>query len=147
MKKTVATAIIIFFTAASLAGCTAFSSKNKDAGQKPPAAETQNKNTGPAPGENKPAGEAPKSQDPGQNKEIGLKRDSGRYVGQIDNNFIEIKISGVPENLAAKSFMLSEKVKGEFEKYGLKKDDVVQFSYIVNSNKQNVISEIKKIEP
>lgn len=142
MKKTVATAILIFFAAASLMGCSAFS-KNKDSGQKPPAAGTQSS----APGENKPAGEVPKSQDPGQSKEPELKRDSGRYVGQIDNNFIEIKISGVPEHLAARSFMLSEKIKGEFDKYDLKKDDVVQFSYIVNSNKQNVLSEIKKIGP
>lgn len=146
MKKAVATAILILFTAASLMGCSAFS-KNKDSGQKPPAAETQNKNTGQAPGENKPAGDAPKSQDSGQSKEPELKRDSGRYVGQIDNNFIEIKISGVPEHLAARSFMLSEKIKGEFDKYGLKKDDVVQFSYAVNSNQQNVLSEIKKIGP
>lgn len=56
-----------------------------------------------------------------------------------------IKVSGVPDNISARSFMLSEKVKAEFEKYGLKKDDVVRFAYTINSNKQNVLSEIEKI--
>lgn len=75
----------------------------------------------------------------------GVKRDSGRYVGQIDNNFIEIKISGVPDNIAARSFMLGDRLKEEFEKLGLKTGNEIGFTYRVNDNGQMVISEIKKL--
>lgn len=73
------------------------------------------------------------------------KTDSGRYQGQADNNFIEIKISGVPDDKAIKVFMLSEKVKAEFEKLKLKKDENVKFDYFQNDNEQLVITKIEKI--
>jgi len=78
-------------------------------------------------------------------EQSGIKNDTGRYTGQIDNNFIEIRISGVPEEVSARSFMLSEDIKAEFDKYGLKKDDEVSFAYKTNDNNQNIIIEIKKL--
>lgn len=74
------------------------------------------------------------------------KIDTGRYQGQADSNFIEIKISGVPDELAAKVFMLSEEVKGSFEDLQLQKDDDVKFEYFENENEQLVIIQINKME-
>lgn len=70
-----------------------------------------------------------------------IRSDAGTYVGQIDNNSIEIKI-----NSDAKAFQLSERVKENFEQLGLKKDDKVAFSYIPRANEQMMIIDIKKIE-
>lgn len=60
-------------------------------------------------------------------KASDIKTDSGRYAGQADSNFIEIKISGVPDENAAKVFMLSEK--NEFNDLGLETGDDIKFDY------------------
>jgi len=73
------------------------------------------------------------------------KKDSGRYVGQIDNNSIEIKISGVPDSIAAKAFRLSEEVKVKFARYALKTNDQIRFTYSLNEYGQGVITEIIKL--
>jgi len=75
-------------------------------------------------------------------EELQMVTDSGTYVGQIDSNFIEIEISGIPEENAAKSFMLSPELKGDFEALGLGSGDNVKFDYYVNENSQNVITGI-----
>ncbi len=155
--KRAACLLVSLFLAASLAGCSAFGpAKAKgDSGDKKEGQGAVVQNTGPAAGGGdnagrKDSGETGKGRDPAGGQSPGqaqVKRDSGRYVGQIDSNFIEIKISGVPDSIAARSFMLGDRIKEEFGRYGLKKDDEVSFSYVVNSNKQNVILEIKKIGP
>ncbi len=75
-----------------------------------------------------------------------VKEDSGTYVGRIDSNFIEIKISGVPEEKAAKSFMLSQEMKEEFESYGFNEGDPVHFTYKVNEHGNNLLQSIEIIE-
>lgn len=74
-----------------------------------------------------------------------LKTDSGRYSGQADSNFIEIKISGVPDEKSAKVFMLSDELKESFNGLKLKSGDNIRFDYYVNENGQNVITRIEKI--
>lgn len=71
--------------------------------------------------------------------------DSGRYVGQIDANSIEIKISGVPDAQAARAFRLSEQMKEALPKMGLKRDMQIKFTYTQNANGQQVITSIQKI--
>jgi len=73
-----------------------------------------------------------------------IKTDSGRYSGQADSNFIEIKISGVPDENAAKLFMLSEDLKNNFNDLKLETGDDVKFDYYVNEKEQNVIVSIEK---
>ena len=73
------------------------------------------------------------------------KTDSGRYQGQADSNFIEIKISGVPDEKATKVFMLSDDLKEKFDQLKLKKNDEIKFSYFQNKNEQLVIVEIVKM--
>lgn len=71
--------------------------------------------------------------------------DSGSYVGRADNNFIEIKISGVPEENASKVFMLSEEVRTNFDSYNLQTGEAIQFDYATNEDGQTIIYRIKRI--
>ena len=73
------------------------------------------------------------------------KTDSGRYVGQADNNFIEVQISGVPDTKDFKVFMLSKELKKTFEALKLETGENIKFQYYVNDNNQNVIVSIEKI--
>lgn len=57
------------------------------------------------------------------------KTTEGEYIGMIDNNFIEIKISGQPDDQAFASFMLSEDVKKEFEELKLNSGELVRIEY------------------
>jgi len=74
-----------------------------------------------------------------------VKKDTGTYVGQIDNNSIEVKISGVPEEKAAKVFRLEDKVRDNFQRFELETDDQVLFSYFENNDGQLVLTSIEKI--
>ncbi len=76
--------------------------------------------------------------------EEDIKTDAGRYVGQIDSNFIEIKIVGVPDEKAAKSFKLSDEIKANFEEYELETEDNIKFNYFENEDGNNVIVKIEK---
>ncbi len=73
-----------------------------------------------------------------------VKIDSGRYIGQIDNNSIEIKISGKPDSFEPEAFRLGEEVKQGFSEYSLTKDDEIKFKYYINENDQKVIIFIEK---
>lgn len=79
------------------------------------------------------------------NESSDVKTDSGRYVGQIDSSSIEIKISGVPDEKAARAFRLSDDVKESFSDYKLESGDVIRFNYFVNEHNQNVIVKIEKM--
>ncbi|OQB24224.1 MAG: Membrane-bound protein LytA precursor [Firmicutes bacterium ADurb.Bin182] len=70
----------------------------------------------------------------------------GEYVGLIDNNFIEIKISGLPEEEAYASFMLSEEVRGEFEELKLNSGELVRFEYERPDEGPPVIVRIERID-
>lgn len=70
-----------------------------------------------------------------------IRTDAGIYVGQIDANSIEIKVSGEP-----KAFQLGERLKEGFEALGLKTEDRVVFSYIPRANEQMMLIDIKKID-
>jgi len=72
--------------------------------------------------------------------------DSGAYQGRADNNFIEISISGVPEEHETKMFMLSDELKDEFEDLNLEVGAIVRFQYYVGDSGQDVIEEIELLE-
>ncbi len=74
------------------------------------------------------------------------KKDSGTYVGRIDNNSIEIKISGVPEENAHRAFQLSEELKENLDSLGIHEGDAVLFAYTTNDQVRPVIIEIEKIK-
>ncbi|NLY71284.1 MAG: hypothetical protein GX076_06360, partial [Clostridiales bacterium] len=70
--------------------------------------------------------------------------DTGRFLGQVDNNFIEIKISGVPDEMDPSVFMLSENIKEQFETLDIIPEDTVKIEYYINENNQHVITNIEK---
>lgn len=74
-----------------------------------------------------------------------LKTDSGRYVGLADNNFFEVKISGVPDEKAAKVFMISDKIRTRFNMLNLQAEEEIKIKYIQNEHGQNVVQEIEKL--
>lgn len=74
-----------------------------------------------------------------------IRTDSGRYVGQIDNNSIEIKISGVPDAIAARAFRLSAELRADFDALKLKTNDEVLFRYIPKEGEQPIIIEMVKM--
>lgn len=71
-----------------------------------------------------------------------IKTDLGRYQRHIDNEFIEIKVSGVPQVLATRTFVLPEHLKLSFESMNLGYDDIIEFHYIENEQGQYVILNI-----
>ncbi len=80
-----------------------------------------------------------------QEKELDIKTDSGRFSGQIDSNFVEVKISGVPDDIDPKVFMLSNEVKDTFDNLNLSEGDTIKFNYYINDNDQKVLVKIERI--
>jgi len=78
------------------------------------------------------------------NSEIHI--DSGKYLGRIDNNSIEVRISGVPEEISPRAFQLSTKVKESFEELGLKPGDEILFKFTYSENSQPVVIEMRKLK-
>lgn len=135
-SKKLLTFILILFLAVGIFGCNTASPAGdgpKEAGGNP---------TETTPAETKdPEGNAENSEDLNV-----VKEDSGSYVGLIDNHSIEIEISGVPKEQAARAFELSDKVKEDFESIGLETGDQVHISYYKNEHGQLVLESIEKID-
>ena len=71
---------------------------------------------------------------------------TGIYQGQADNNFIEIKIDGEPEETNNMVFMLAGGVKTDFENMKLNTGDKVQLKYYKNQAGQLILTEIRIFE-
>jgi|SRR6056297_2509446 len=75
-----------------------------------------------------------------------VKTDSGSYMGQVDNNSIEIKISGIQDDkLAYRVFKISDDVRLAFEGLSLKEDDEVKIDYYEEAIGQPVMIKIERI--
>lgn len=74
--------------------------------------------------------------DPAQEEQQDIKVGSGTYVGQIDNNSVEIIISGAPEEMASRAFRLSPEVRERFDQLGLQDNSPVKFEYYVDNQDQ-----------
>jgi len=71
---------------------------------------------------------------------------TGIYQGQVDSNFIEIKIDGEPQETAYMVFMLTGDIKNNFEGMHLKIGDAVQLEYYKNPSGQFVLTYFVKEE-
>lgn len=82
-----------------------------------------------------------------ENKEAAkeTKIDSGRFNGLADANFFEVKISGVPDTIEPKVFMLTEEVRQKFENLQLKQDDEIKLYYYETPDGQLAVTDIEKI--
>jgi len=92
--------------------------------------------------------EEPKTQTgtTGSNTSPAIITGSGSYVGQADNNSIEIRISGVQDDkLAFRVFKISDEVRPTFESLPLKTDDEIKFSYYEQAIGQPVLTKIERI--
>ncbi|MGE5404509.1 MAG: hypothetical protein ACM3PP_06185 [Candidatus Saccharibacteria bacterium] len=76
---------------------------------------------------------------------VNSKTDSGRYAGRADSNFIEIKISGVPDEKASRVFQLSDELKTNFDKLSIKTNDVIKFEYYDRPGENPVITKIQSL--
>ncbi|NPV44133.1 MAG: protease complex subunit PrcB family protein [Firmicutes bacterium] len=83
-----------------------------------------------------------------EQKESEIRKDTGRFMGQIDGNSIEVKVSGVPEDMSLRAFQLGDNIKEDFDKYGLEPGDEIIFTYEVPRGREGerpVIIEINKL--
>jgi hypothetical protein len=79
---------------------------------------------------------------------LEVKTDSGRFLGQIDSNSVEIRKSGVPESSPPEAFQLSEELKEKINDYNLNQDDEIRFKYTLPNEQKSerpVIIEIEKL--
>lgn len=75
------------------------------------------------------------------------KTDTGSYVGLADNNFFEVKISGIPDDdKAYRVFMISGEVRSKFESLNLLEGEEIKLQYFENEHGQNVVEDINRIE-
>jgi hypothetical protein len=77
--------------------------------------------------------------------ELEEKTDSGTYIRLVEPNLVEIRISGVPEQIPPRSFRLYEDVAENFNSLGLKEGDQILFNYSKNINNEDVITELEII--
>jgi hypothetical protein len=75
-----------------------------------------------------------------------VETDTGKYLGQIDSNSIEIEVKEGTEKAQIQAFQLSEEIKENFSDYKLNPDDKISFTYKTPEEGRPIITEIKKIE-
>jgi len=71
--------------------------------------------------------------------------DSGRFMGLIDNNLIEIKISGVPEELPGRLFRLTAEALNQLDRLGLEVEEVILFHYLPDEESDGLIYDLERI--
>jgi len=82
-----------------------------------------------------------------ENKDVTgeIKIDTGRFNGLSDANFFEVKISGVPDSIPPKMFMLTDDVREKFQNLNLQQDDEIKLYYYEATGGQLVVTDIEKI--
>lgn len=71
-------------------------------------------------------------------KEEEAKEATGTYMGQVDNNFIELKLDGADSPSEFNIEKVADSVKG------LKEGTKVKITYTINENKQYILKSIEK---
>ncbi len=71
--------------------------------------------------------------------------DSGNFAGQIDEDTIQIRISGVPDGYPPRLFQLSENLLKNFNEFNLEQEDEILFQYRDNPGEKPVIIHIEKL--
>lgn len=71
--------------------------------------------------------------------------DTGKYSGMIDANSFEVQISGVPESVATRVFMLTDESREIFDELKLETDDEIKIHFYVNEHEQMVVVDIEKL--
>lgn len=74
-----------------------------------------------------------------------VKIDTGRFNGLADANFFEVKISGVPDSIPPRVFMLTEEVREKFNELNLQQDDEIKLHFYETAEGQLAVIDIEKI--
>ena len=74
-----------------------------------------------------------------------LEIDTGKYQGIIDNE-VEIKISGIPDKLSTKKFIVENQVIDQIKEIGVEINENIKFDYYTNENKMECIVNIVIID-
>ena len=74
-----------------------------------------------------------------------IKVDTGTFNGLADSNFFEVKISGVPDSVPPKMFMLNDDIREKFQGLNLQQDDVIKIYYYETTDGQLAVTDIEKI--
>lgn len=147
MKKIVIILVIIILTLILIKGFgEIFYFNNVDISNEETAQQGTEQNLQAGDGEESLPTSAPSDNPNAENQsESEMKTDTGIYQGQIDSSFIEIKISGVPDDKALRVFMLSEEIKASLEQLKLEEGGDIKIQYYQNENGQDVIMLIEKL--
>jgi hypothetical protein len=71
--------------------------------------------------------------------------ETGRYNGISDDGILEIKISGVPDTIAGRQYIVDDNVMQAVEDLDLTIDEVVRIHYYINEAGDNVLVDIEKM--
>jgi hypothetical protein len=71
--------------------------------------------------------------------------DSGRYVGQVETELIEVKISGIPDELPARSFRLTAEAASLVSKLALDAEEEILFRYLPDQESDGLIFDLERI--
>jgi Cu/Ag efflux protein CusF len=80
-----------------------------------------------------------------EENELEEKTDTGTFIKRVDLNSVEIRISGVPEEIPPRIFLLYETVNESFDSMGFKEGDAVRFIYSKNIENKLIIADIEKM--
>ena len=75
--------------------------------------------------------------------------DSGRYIGVMtgeSGDFVEIKITGVPDEIPSRLYQLTEEAWAIFNQLNLASEDVILFRYLPDSDSDGLIFDLSSIE-
>lgn len=71
--------------------------------------------------------------------------DSGRFVGRIENDLVEIKISGVPDELPGRLFRLTAEAQNHLNRLELEAEEDVIFKYLPDEDYEGLIFDLNRI--
>ncbi len=71
--------------------------------------------------------------------------DSGRYMGQVETELIEVKISGTPDELPARSYRLTSEAASLVNKLALDAEEEILFRYLPDQESDGLIFDLERI--
>lgn len=74
-----------------------------------------------------------------------LKKDTGRLDEITDDGIMRVKISGVPDNMDPKEFIINDKVKESIKGMEIKKGMEIIFTYYLDDDEKPVVVEVDKM--
>lgn len=87
----------------------------------------------------------PQAEEPIKPDVPGAKTDTGTYLGRIDNNSVEILISGVPKETGTQAFQLSDELIEAWDKMGFTEGDQIKIQFEERTNDRPLLLDAEKI--